>query len=472
MERRAHDLARLPPLGLASAFLMLAFRVTAASAEGDSWNGFDISRRLVPSGSILRGGPPPDGIPTLDRPVFETASEASVKPTELVVGLVAGSSAKAYPLSILNWHEIVEDELDGKRVAVTYCPLTGSAVVFDRLLPEGVGEDRALEFGVSGLLHESNMLMFDRRTSSLWSQLGGGAISGAQAGAKLQAIPSVIVPWKTWRERHPGTLVLSRRTGHDRDYDRDPYGDYPSSDATLFPVSRRDPRLPVKDLVLGVVLDGESLAFPIASLRRAAKPLTVRIAEREVVVDTDAGSVVVDGRTAVSVRAYWFAWAAFHPETSLWTTGGLSRPAGSGKGTTKRPASDVRVSGVSGYWANMGSLFLGTPQASMDSGTALEDPDPGRDSIFVLRGDLENVSDEPIHDIVLSFELLDERGEPVVRLEGFNHLAEPLFDGSPVAVEAESAGIPPGGKDTFRMLFFGDETPPFRGHRVGVVAVH
>ncbi len=281
---------------------------------------FDVSRRKIPLEEIVSGGPPKDGIPALRSPKFVPVEKATfLARDDEVVGLVVQGEARAYPIRILNWHEVVNDQIAGRPVAVTYCPLTGSAVVFDRRVGENV-----LTFGVSGKLYQSNGLMYDHQTESLWSQLAQEAVTGERMGTRLQAVVAEVTSWEDWRSRHPKTLVLSHETGFARDYGRDPYGWHHESPEVMFPVTRVDPRLRAREWVLGVEIGGAARAYPLPSLSRHSRlddelggvririeyePRTRRAAVRR--PDT--------GEPLPSVLAYWFAWAAFHPRTEVWT---------------------------------------------------------------------------------------------------------------------------------------------------------
>ena len=183
----------------------------------------DLSKSLVPLGEIIPGGPPPDGIPAIDRPKFVAPKEADqwLGLKEPVLAVSVGDDARAYPLQILIWHEIVNDTVGGKPVAVTYCPLCNSGIVFERTIGR-----KAYDFGTSGKLYKSDLVMYDRQTHSLWSQMEGRAIVGDLAGTKLASIPSNTLAYADWKEFFPGGKVLSRETGVSRRYGRNPYEAY------------------------------------------------------------------------------------------------------------------------------------------------------------------------------------------------------------------------------------------------------
>ncbi|MBI5771198.1 MAG: DUF3179 domain-containing protein [Verrucomicrobia bacterium] len=312
-----------------SAFLRFLFRglivaatlvMASSSAVGAQKLGFNLDRATIPVAEIHAGGPPRDGIPSIDRPKFVQIAKARfMRDGDLVVSFTHRGETRAYPLRILVWHEIVNDRIGDLAINVSYCPLCGSAMVFDRTLG-----GRTLEFGVSGLLYRSDVLMYDRQTESLWSQLEMAAVSGPQVGGKLALLPAQHLTWRAWKKLFPEGKVLSTDTGFDRDYDRTPYADYENSPRLMFPVnsSRRD--LPSKAWVAGIVINGVARAYPHENLPDGKEVqdtlggTSVRLrfdrANRHLVI-TDA-----DGTPIPFTPAYWFAWQAFHPDTTVWST--------------------------------------------------------------------------------------------------------------------------------------------------------
>lgn len=208
-----------------------------------SW---DYSKHNIPIEEIYSGGPAKDGIPELTKPEFITAEQARyLHPEDRVLGIYLNGEAKAYPLRILNWHEIVNDIVGGKAIIITSCPLTGSGLAYDALF-----NNRRVIFGVSGNLYNSNVLLYDRDTESLWSQLKMEAVTGKMTGTKLKPSPLFNTTWKGWKNRFPNTKVLSLNTGYIRDYTKDPYQRYEKSDRIYFPVSHTDKELAPKEWVL------------------------------------------------------------------------------------------------------------------------------------------------------------------------------------------------------------------------------
>jgi len=293
---------------------MLALPELAAK----SLNGFDLSNAAIPKGEIFRGGPPRDGIPSIDNPKFVPAADVDyLRDGDLVIGLVRNGTTRAYPLRILIRHEIVNDVIDGQPVAVTYCPLCGTSMVFDARVD---GQKRT--FGVSGLLYNSDVLMYDRETESLWSQIAMKAISGPEVGNELTWLPSEQMTWKAWLQKHPTSEVLSLDTGHRRDYAADAYASYFASEQTMFPAPYSRRELPRKNWVLGLLINGEAKAYPVRQLPDG-EPIADEVGGEQVEILWDAAArhaqvVKPNGESIPSVLAFWFAWQAFYPETALW----------------------------------------------------------------------------------------------------------------------------------------------------------
>ncbi|HKY53443.1 MAG TPA: DUF3179 domain-containing protein, partial [Anaerolineales bacterium] len=187
------------------------------------------TKAIVPLDQIVGGGPPRDGIPSIDDPKFLSVGDASLQDSDLVLGLDIDGDVRAYPLDILVWHEIVNDVVGGEPVVVTYCPLCFTNQVFKRTVNAQV-----VEFGTSGKLYNSNLVMYDRTSETLWSQALGQAIVGEHAGKKLERVPFDVAYWSDWKALYPDSKVLSPETGFGRPYGTDPYGDYYRSPDVLF----------------------------------------------------------------------------------------------------------------------------------------------------------------------------------------------------------------------------------------------
>jgi len=299
-------------LGLVFLFLGLVGFSGQPSAD------FDFSKHSVPLDQILSGGPPKDGIPAILNPVFIKAAQAGfLQDQDRILGLVEEGEAKAYPIKILNWHEIVNDTLGGKPVLVTYCPLCGTGIGFHPVV-----NGRLLTFGVSGLLYKSDMVMYDHQTESLWSQISMEAIVGSMTGATLPHIFLEHTTWGAWRRAHPTTQVLSTKTGFVRDYDRDPYLGYAQRADLMFPVLPKDSRFHPKEWVLGLTVEGVAKAYPFSELKKAKNPLHDKVQGQRFTIQfqTDTQSALAlnaDGKRVPTVMAFWFAWYAFHPETKI-----------------------------------------------------------------------------------------------------------------------------------------------------------
>jgi len=306
----------LVSLALASAIVASAGPGWAeAAARGRRLNGFVLQPADIPVHEILRGGPPRDGIPALDQPKTAPA-DYRWDDAELVVGIESNGEARAYPLSLLVWHELINDTLGGRAILVSYCPLCGTAMVFDRRI-----EDQILRFGVSGLLFQSDLLMFDRSSESLWSQISAEAVSGPRVGQRLRLLRARATTWGDWRSRHPESTVLSRETGHARNYRHTPYKGYAKSNRLYFPAPI-DRRYHAKSRVLGLRLaDGSARAYPAAEIKKAGGFVAERFAGHEVQIKVGGSpeTFEVEAPDAVDViEGFWFAWMAFRPESTVY----------------------------------------------------------------------------------------------------------------------------------------------------------
>jgi hypothetical protein len=243
---------------------------------------------------ILWGGVRVDGIPALDNPAMIGADEADyLDPGEPVFGISLRGDNRAYPLRILDWHEMVNDTVGGVPVSLAYCTLCGAGVAFDGRGPDGA----VYTFGTSGFLYRSNKLMYDRKTHTLWNQLTGRPVLGDLVGKDLalRVLPLVVTTWERWREEHPDTLVLSLDTGFDRRYEpAAPYGDYFSSDETMFPVWKKSDILPPKSRVFALRVGGTAKAYPLDLLLEQGV-VNDRVGETPVVLIAPGGEIHVEG---------------------------------------------------------------------------------------------------------------------------------------------------------------------------------
>ncbi|MEM1121582.1 MAG: DUF3179 domain-containing protein [Bacteroidota bacterium] len=264
---------------------------------------------LIPINEVRDGGPGKDGIPSIDSPSFSGASQINFLDSEdIVIVLRSKEEVKAYPHRILDWHEITNEELsNGATLALTYCPLTGTAIGWNADL-----DGQKTTFGVSGLLYNSNLMPYDRATNSTWSQMSHLCVNGELSGEAIETIHVVEMAFSTLREVYPDAKVLNLNTGFNREYNRYPYGDYRTNNQSLiFPVSNRDDRIPNKERVLGVVVNGEALAYRFADFREKTINVVqnsfqradlVVIGSQEKNILTAYQSIVADG-TALTFTA-------------------------------------------------------------------------------------------------------------------------------------------------------------------------
>jgi hypothetical protein len=425
-------------------------------AQGRAAGELDLSPSSVPTEQLVAAGPGKDDIPAITWPRFVGADQAMFLADEdRVVGVANASVSKAYPVRILNWHAVVNDSLDNHPIAVTFCPLSGSAVVFRRRM-----HGDAYTFGVSGRIYEGNLLLYDHETNSLWSQLAGIALTGDRMGERLRVMPSVLTRWEEWVDVHPSTLVLAPDPGYARDYTRNPYVAYEASPAPMFRPARHDTRLADKERVLGLSYGGRERAYPLSELERAAPAIHDRLGRHDVTITYDhhSAAALVDGKLLPATTLYWFAWSAFHPMTTVWRAPRFEPLAGPVRNT------DVTIEETKSYWTQLPCTLTADPDHQPFSGSGL----------FVISGKLKNASDLPLHHIRLRFELIDPVGKVVYHEEGYNRAAESLMEleEGTVAVgePQEIREIPPGGTDTFRMIMIGEEIPPFDHSGVTVVS--
>ncbi len=307
---------RIGYLAAISVFVLVLFGQTMTAQD---LKGFDLENSIIPLGDIKDGGPPKDGIPAIDHPKFMAASKSRIKNNSRILGVFHNGIAKAYPISILNYHEIVNDFFGKDPVVITYCPLCGSGIAFDAKIGDG-----AKTFGVSGLLYNSDVLLYDRQTESLWSQLMSKSISGPMVGEVLSMLPTENTTWGKWNEKHPNSSVLSYDTGFNRDYDKNPYPNYESSTSVFFPVSDRNPLFHPKEYVLGVKINGKFKAYPFSELEKSKVGVVNETFQGQIlriVYDAKHKSAEVfddAGKPVPAITNFWFAWYAFHPDTEVY----------------------------------------------------------------------------------------------------------------------------------------------------------
>jgi hypothetical protein len=292
------------------ALVLLGFAAAALAnpAWRAEWPRTDFEKRTVGFEEIHSGGPPKDGIPPIDRPQFVPASEVHkwLDPREPVIVFERNGDARAYPLQILMFHEIVNDTVGGVPVAVTFCPLCNASIVFHRRV-----QGTELDFGTTGKLRKSDLVMYDRQTESWWQQFTGQGIVGRYAGATLTQLPSTIASFEDFRKAYPRGRVLSRQTGFSRPYGRNPYRGYDRIGDTPFlffdPV---DPRLPAMERVLGVENGGKTRIYPFAALA-AQRVINDEVGGEPIAVFSQEGllsaldaAVIRDSRRVPAAAAY------------------------------------------------------------------------------------------------------------------------------------------------------------------------
>lgn len=335
----------------------------------------DFSKHSVPYSEILSGGPPKDGIPAIDNPNFEsvTGADAWLEDVEPVIQFQIGTDARAYPLQILTYHEIVNDVVGEVPVSLTFCPLCNTAIAF-----ESTVDGQVLDFGTTGRLRFSNLIMYDRQTETWWQQATGEAIAGELTGRQLAFLPAAIISWEEFKSTHPSGKVLSRETGFSRPYGRNPYAGYDDVNRPpfLYIGPRTPDQLPPVARVLTLDLNGEAVAYPYDVLEREhvandnvggvevvilwAPGTASALDTSDIAAGRDVGAAIAysrslgdlslaftfdDGRIldeqtgsewdilgqavngelagsqlepVVSINHFWFSWAAFKPETRIY----------------------------------------------------------------------------------------------------------------------------------------------------------
>ncbi len=282
----------------------------------------DYEGAKVPKSEILQGcfnGQ--DCIPSIDNPNFESAAIASswLNDEDRVFAIEYKGEKRAYPQRILNWHEIVNDEIEGDLIMITFCPLCGSAVAFERSV-DGI----YTEFGVSGKLHNSDLIMYDRYEGNLWQQITGEAIVGpaARRDEVLTRIPITTTTWGEWKTAHPDTVALAIPEEFDRDYNQYPYGTYEENDQLVFGVENLDQSLQIKTVVYGIEVEDGTKAYPEELIKQEQK-ISDKIGNTEIEIHYyESGEItftnVTTGEEVIPLRLFWFAWAAFNPDTELY----------------------------------------------------------------------------------------------------------------------------------------------------------
>lgn len=315
-------------------WVVLAIREPLADPNPNVWENWktDFDKRTIPLGEVLSGGPPKDGIPAIDEPEFVSVAEADTRDLEPVIGFEHKGDARAYPLSVLMWHEIANDVVGGHPFAVTYCPLCNAAIVFNAEI-----NGKRHDFGTTGRLRNSDLLMYDRQTESWWQQFSGEAVIGEYAGEVLEIVPSRLESFASFRKRHPGGKVLVPNNPDLRDYGRNPYVKYDSRPAP-YPFYTGDMPQGIGPMVRVVVLRRSGKAVAVLTLdkiRREGKleasGFTISweagrasaLDESVIAEGRDVGNLVVQERINGELRdavhdiTFAFVAHAFHPDISI-----------------------------------------------------------------------------------------------------------------------------------------------------------
>ncbi len=279
-------------------------------------NGFELQGANI--SPILKGGPPRDGIPALLHPIFSSVQRAKIDfgLNERVIVVQKGDLVKVYPISILNWHEIVNDTLGGEPIVVTYCPLCGTGVVF-----HSGYKNKKLTFGVSGLLYQSDVLLYDHQTESLWSQIMRKGVTGTHKDASLRVFPSKLVMFKDIVTKHPKAQVLSLNTGYDREYNQDPYAGYERSNVLYFDVHQIDRSVPLKTWTLFVEVGTSQMLVPISVLPKHKNNLSINVSGQKISITYNIKDRVMTCRSDEEVTCmtgYWFALKTFYPKAKIY----------------------------------------------------------------------------------------------------------------------------------------------------------
>lgn len=355
-------------------FLVILFLMPACSKNDsnpagnfpDGINNQNPDEWLIPTTSVYDGGPGKDGIPSIDSPRFSSPSDTEefdfLRFFDWVIGVKVGEDVRAYPHFVLDWHEIVNDEVGGLPLSITYCPLTGTAIGWERTL-----NGEVTTFGVSGLLYNTNLMPYDRASNSTWSQMLQTCVNGPKIGTEIKTYPLIETTWGHWKEMYPDSKVLNTNTGFFRSYGTYPYDDYKvNNDLLFFPVENEDDRLEVKERGLGVVVDAQSRFYRFQDFsdndvvvfndELNGKSIVVvgsnsrnflvaynRTIEDGVILSFSpvekSGHIIMkdqmgnkwtifgeavegpyNGKTLSPLNSYlgmWFAWAAFHPDIEI-----------------------------------------------------------------------------------------------------------------------------------------------------------
>jgi hypothetical protein len=277
-------------------------------------------KHLIDLDKVVDGGPGKDGVESIDEPKFVSINKANefLDEDNSGIGLQLNGESRFYPYKILVQHQIVNDFIGQTPIVITYCPLSGVSVVFERTI-----DDEVVEFGTSGKLLRSNMLMYNRNddvtNQSLWSQMAGEAVVGVHTGTKLRIVSSNTYKYSDWKEKYPEGKVLSIDTGFDKDYETDPYSDYYENNTIGFGASFSDDRLGQKEKIIGIKVENIKKAYDLEFLQ--VGQITDEVGESKITITkNEIGEISIsdtDGNPIQFVSSFWFAWLTTYPETEL-----------------------------------------------------------------------------------------------------------------------------------------------------------
>lgn len=354
---------RIITLFLIGTFLILiSCSNEVETSSGPTAPGSRDAEWLIPANEVFDGGPGKDGIPAISSAKFVNLGSASyLSDNDLIIGIRFGNEIRAYSHPVLDWHEIVNDNVNDHEFALNYCPLTGSGMAWNRKI-----NGTTTTFGVSGLLYNTNLIPYDRASGSNWSQMKLMSVNGTNKGMTAELYSIVETTWKTWKELYPNSKVISTETQYSRPYGSYPYGDYRTNNSKLiFPISNNDTRLQAKERVLGVLIDDVSRIYPIERFSTAIEVVSDAVNGVDIIVvgssdnnfaaafesvlidgtaltfeakQNDFPAVMVDnegtawdlfgyglsgpraGQSLVPTRSfisYWFAWGTFYPDATI-----------------------------------------------------------------------------------------------------------------------------------------------------------
>jgi hypothetical protein len=299
--------------------LILIIFIISVNSQAITKNGFELDNSIIHSDKIYKGGPPKDGIPALYYPRFVDNYQAMSELTnenERAIIVEYHNIKKAYPISILNWHEIINDKINEKYFLITYCPLCGSGIVFD------MGKDKR-EFGVSGLLYQSDVLLYDKKTNSLWSQIMQKAISGPLKNDNLLIYHSKMVNLKKYLRIYPNTTVMTKKTKYAsfRDYEKNPYKNYENSNKLYFPIDHIDSQFHPKTWTLYINYKSHEKLIPITNIEKEKGIQKIKIGNDFITIVFNKKDRIImcqKKKNLKCITGFWFALKTFFPYTELY----------------------------------------------------------------------------------------------------------------------------------------------------------